>query len=497
MEVIREVRNHPSEIRNKVVYYSSIVVNLVTFGTSIVSVFFLNVYYDTITNERNNNWDPETRKDNPSRLNLCYNLGGFTGMILAFLVCKLNPRVVLNFSRVGVSICCLCLAIPNILVMSITRYLSNAFSFVAQITIIWTVYELYLVRDQSKIMVALSLSIPSFNLLVSLSSKFDPGDAWYWRIILCVLPSVLILTIFVDVFCSKGLNSVTYLLRKKGRQATVEQLQEVFSDGYAEILVEKFDQQLTAEEREKNRLAEEGVSQWAMDLTVYKFSFITLLVVSFLATLGFQLQYVSNGLLIGSKNLSDLSATQRTKTAMFFETILELVSYTIVMKFNLTKKRKRSLLIGQLIASLVLTTSCLGYLFGNLDIVRFGMVCLALSFPFYSPALHVYANDLVPPSLLPWESIFIVLINTAADTALPILFDFEENSYKSIGLKFGFLAIIAFVSLALIYFFMIETESLAREVARIIHEARWNGGRHNKDGFVDLDETAIGETPRD
>ena len=285
MEVKREEKTPPSEIKNKLVYYSSMVANLVTFGTSIISAFFLNVYYDTITNKNNNNWDAETRKNNLSGMSLCYNLGGLTGMILGFFISKANPRVVLNLSRLVISICFLCLAVPNLQVMLVSRYFSNLFSLLAQVTIIWNVYELYLVKHQANIMISFSLIVSLTNLLVSLSSKFDPGDAWYWKKILCILPSLLILSLLADLFCSKQLNSVTYQIRQHGAQKATESLREVFSDDHTEALIQRFEKQLQLEERDRLRLAQKGVSQWAVDLTVYKSSFITLLIVSFLISI--------------------------------------------------------------------------------------------------------------------------------------------------------------------------------------------------------------------
>ena len=495
MELKKKIQNPPKAIRSNLAYYASIVANLATFGSSVVSAFFLNVYYDTITNKNNNNWDAETRKNNLSALSLCYNLGGLSGLLLSFMVYRLNPRLVLNLSRVAISVSYLFLAIPNIYVMLVSRFLANLFSVIAQITIRWTVYELYLDKDQSKVMVALTLSAPASDLLISIRSKFDPGDALYWRLALGILPSLLILSLLLDLFCSRGLNSVTYLLKQKGRQRALEQLKQVFFDEYTEALVEKIDKQIKAEEREKLRLSEKGVSQWGMDLAIYESSFTSLMMVCFLGTFGFQMQYVSNGLIIGSKYLDDFASTRRTKTALFLQTILELICYILVLMLNLAKKRKTSILISIVVAFLVLTSSCVGYLFNNLDIVRLGMIGLAPSFPFFFPAIHLYANDLVPPSLLPWQPVFYYVIDSVADSAMPFLFDFEETTHKSIGIKFGLLAALCLVSLVLINFLMIETEGMTREELRVIHDRRWGSG--SKGGYVELGKNEmIGETPR-
>ena len=252
-------------------------------------MFFLNIYYDTITNEQNNKWDANTRKNYLSKLNLCYNLGGLAGIILGLVISKLNPRLILNVGRFFLAVCCLCLAVPDINTMAISRFFSNLFSVVCEITVIWTVYELYRPRDQAKVMVALSLANPLFNLAISVSSKFDPGNQWYWKQVLTVLPLILVLSIVVDIFCTKRLNSVSYMLREYGRETAVQELTNVFSEDYTEKLVSKFEIQLKNEQKEKKILEEKGFSQWAMDLMVYRSSLINLLIISFLASMGFQI----------------------------------------------------------------------------------------------------------------------------------------------------------------------------------------------------------------
>ena len=497
MEASLQPRTDQPPVRNRFAYNASIIAYLLSYGTTIVPVFFVNIYYDTITNELNNNWDSITRKNNLSKLNLCYNLGGLTGIIVALAVSKLNPRLILNISRFIIAVCCLCLAVPHLTTMAVSRFFSNLFATVSQITIIWTVYELYLVNDQAKIMVAVSLSTPLFNFLLSLSAKLDTGDKWYWKQVLSFMPLGLLLGIVIDIFCTAGLNSVSYMLRRHGPETATEELRKIFSEDHTEELVRKFELQLKNEKKEKEKLEKRGVSQWAMDLMVYKSSMINLLIISFLATTGFQIQYMSNGLLIGSKVLSDTDATQRTKTLLTAETLIEVMIYLAAIVFNLTKKRKSSLMFSLFFGCMVLFTSSLGYLAQNLRIVRFGFLFLAASFPFYSPSVHLYTNDLIPPSLVPLQSICLLSVNTAADTLFPLVFNFENSSYESIGLKFGFLVICGFVSLGLIYWLMIETEGMSRDQVRRRLKNRWKK-KKNEDidlgEFVELKDEEILET---
>ena len=482
------------EIRSKFAYYSSILSNLMSYGTTIVPVFFLNIYYDTITNERNNNWDTNTRKNNLSKINLCYNLGGLVGIFVAFLLTKYNPRVVLNISRFIISACCVSLAVPDITTIMISRFFSNLFAIVSQIAVIWIVYEFYLVRDQAKIMVAIALSIPLNNLLMSVSSKFDSGDKWYWKQVLGYMPLMLMMGIVIDIFCTGSLNSVTYLLRERGRETTVEELSKIFSEEYTENLVKKFEIQLKNEQKDRRKLEERGVSQWAMDSMVYKSSLINLLVISFLGAMGFQIQYMSNGLLIGSKELSDTVATQNTKTAMTAETMVELTSYVVALFFNLTKKRKRTLMLALFFASLVLSCTSIGYLIQDLRIVRLGIALLGVSFAFNLPSIHMYTNDLVPQSLVPIQSVCCVSVNMIADALFPLVFNFENSEYTTIGLKFGFLVLVAVVSLGAMYFLMIETDGMTRDQIRLRLKNRGAGRPEIKfeegNGFVELENSS-------
>ena len=486
MEAAMEPRNDQPELRSKFAYYSSILSNLMSYGTTIVPVFFLNIYYDTITNKRNNNWDIETRKKNLSMLSLSYNLGGLIGIIVAFLVAKLNPRLILNISRFIIAACCICLAVPDITTMLISRFFSNLFAVLCQITLVWTVYEFYRVKDQAKIMVVISLSIPLNNFLMSMSSKLDTGDKWYWNQVLSFMPLTLMMSIIIDIFCTKRLNSVSYLLREHGRETAFQQLNNVFSEEYTEELVQRFEMELQNEKKEKEKLEQKGFSQWSMDLMVYKYPFINLQLITLLALTGFQIQYMGDGLLIGSKVLSDSQATQSTKTAMTLETIAELITYILAIVFSLTQKRKRSLLVCMFFACLILFSSSLGYLIQDLRVVRFGLVLLGVSYGFYFPALHLYTNDLVPASLVPSQVLCIIAMNTVADPLFPLFFDFENSSYESIGLKFAFLTLIGVVSMGVVFCLMIETDGLTRDQVRIQLNNRWGGGKRTENGFVEL-----------
>ena len=478
------------EVKEKTAYYASILTNWVSYGTTIVSSFFLNVYYDTITNENNNDWDPETRKDYLSYLSLFYHLGYLTGILTMFCITKFNPRSVMNWSRVALALSSLFLAIPDIRVMIVSRFVSNFFSALCQITIMWIVYEIYLPRHQSKIMVFIGFSAPSGNFLASFSSKFDTGDAWYWRKILCVMPLALIASTLIDLFATKGLNSVTYQLRVIGKEKTLESVKRVFSEEYSQKLVQKFEKIIQDEIEQKRRLEREGVSQWALDLVVYKHSFINILGVSLLVGLAFQMQYMTNGLIIGSKELAHTIETQKAKTALAAESFLEIASYLSVMILNLIKKRKRSIMTSLFLGSLVLTSSSIGYHIHNLGLVRLGIVALSFSFPFLNPALHLYANDLVPPSLISTQSICQLLVLTIADFVFPRFFDFEQSSYQLIGRKFAILALIGYSSVLITYFWMIETEGLEREQVRSILEKKACCSRKIGvgDGFINFDE---------
>ena len=474
------------EVKSKFTYYISIILNVISYDMTLVPGFFLNIYYDTITNEQNNNWDVEIRKNNLSKLSLFHNLGGLVGILVGLVVSKLNPMVVLNLSRFMLAISVICLAVPDITIMALSRFFTNLFGCLCQVTVIWTAYELYRSEDQAKIMVALSLAVPIFNFSISLSSKFDPGNEWYWRQVLAIIPFTLVLSVFIDLFCIKRLNSVSYLLREHGRETAFQQLNNVFSEEYTEELVQRFEMELQNEKKEKEKLEQKGFSQWSMDLMVYKYPFINLQLITLLALTGFQIQYMGDGLLIGSKVLSDSQATQSTKTAMTLETIAELITYILAIVFSLTQKRKRSLLVCMFFACLILFSSSLGYLIQDLRVVRFGLVLLGVSYGFYFPALHLYTNDLVPASLVPSQVLCIIAMNTVADPLFPLFFDFENSSYESIGLKFAFLTLIGVVSMGVVFCLMIETDGLTRDQVRIQLNNRWGGGKRTENGFVEL-----------
>ena len=184
---------------------------------------------------------------------------------------------------------------------------------------------------------------------------------------------------------------------------------------------------------------------------------------------------MSNGLLIGSKELNDTTATQSTKSALSYETISELIAYIVALSFTLTKKRKRSLLVCMSFASLVLFSSSLGYLMQDLRIVRFGMVLLGPSFGFYFPSVHMYTNDLIPASLVPIQLFCVLFVSTIADPLFPLLFNFENSSYGSIGLKFAFLTLVCLISMGLVFVLMIETDGMTRDQVRNLLRGRWGG----------------------
>ena len=400
-----------------------------------------------------------------SYFSLFNNLGGITGNMTAYFVAKYNPKLVINLSRVGLAISFLCLTVQNAMVLLLGRYLNGVFTMVLMNTSVWVAYEIFLESHQPKVMIAYHLSISAHLIITTFTSNFDPRDAFYWRVVVWAIASSQFLLIFLEMIFVKNINLITYLLQKLGYDGALEVARTVYSEELAVDKVHRISECLKYEEEKKEqqrRLGQSTFEVWLQDLFLYKKSVLNLILVSLCALSSLQLQYVSFGLLIGSKNLDNVSATSKTKFMMTVVEVLEFTGYIVMLNFKFAESRKRSLMTAQFLGTLSVTVIAFGYLFKDLKIVRAGMLFIGLSFPLYFPSLHLYTNDLVPPNLVPFHFVTISFWSITVDFFFPKIFEFEESSFESIGFKFACCALVGYACTTLLGCFMLETRGMNR-----------------------------------
>ena len=452
----------PTEkVKNKFSYYLTLAGMVITFGIHTIPGYFVNVFYDSITNPRNNNWNAETRKTNLSYISTATNVGGLVGGIAFYFISKFNPRIVVSISRIMVLIGSIFFALENIYLILIGRLFIGFASSVGQNSLIWVAREICVEGHADIVMIAYHLSVSFCFFTLSFFSNFDNGGPLYWRSFLLGFAVILVIVTILDLLFIKDLNSLTFLIRKFGLQKSLKKVNGLYSREVARAKIEEANDTLDYQRRQREEQMRRGVAQWRTDLVTYKKSALNLICVTLLGMTGLQLQYMSFGSLIGSKDLTNHAAVAQVKLVLTFTEVIESLGYIVVIYFGFIRLRKRGLLVAHFFGCLVVLSSAVGYLSHNLVIARFGILLNGFAFPTFQPSFNLYSSEIVPASLVFITSFCSTIFGIIMEFLFPRVMDIEQSPYHTVGIKFLVLAAIGFSSHIALRFVMIETSGLS------------------------------------
>ena len=458
------------KVKNKFSYYLTLAGMVITFGIHTVPSYFLNVFYDSITNPRNNNWNAETRKTNLSYISTATNVGGLVGGIAFYFISKYNPRTVIHISRVLALIGSVGFTLQNIYLMLIGRFIIGFAASIGQNSLIWVAREICVEGHADIVMIAYHLSVSSCFFTLGFASNFDKGGPLYWRAILLGFALILMILLFLDLLLVKDLNSITYMIRRFGLEESSKKVEGLYSVEVARAKIEEASDTLDYQRRQREEQMRRGVAQWRTDLVTYKKSALNLICVTLLGLTGLQLQYMSFGSLIGSKNLNNHAAVAQVKLVLTFTEVIESIGYMVVIYFGFIRLRKRGLLVAHFFGCMVVLSSAVGYLSHNLLIARFGILLNGLAFPTFQPSFNLYTSEIVPASLVFINSFCSTIFGIIMEFLFPRVMDIEQSPYHTVGIKFLVLAAIGFSSNIALRFVMIETSGLSPLQAKALIE---------------------------
>lgn len=127
-----------------------------------------------------------------------------------------------------------------------------------------------------------------------------------------------------------------------------------------------------------------------------------------------------------------------------------------------------------------------GYFLRNLGIARLGNIFKALGQPFILVTMMIYLLETCPES---FTNLFILMVRSEAlivSGIFPLIFNFENSSFESIGVKFLGLIFLCVVGNIVLRWVMVET--LGKSKIEIYGILRGNENEENKEDMPLLDE---------
>ena len=211
-----------------------------SYFPTIANVTILNVFFGTMINSDNLDWDLKTRSKNQSFLTSVYFIGSFAGIICSSFVVNANPKKLLSILRVS----SLITAIPFVFtsnenIMAVSRILTGLLNEILHVTILWVVYDVALTRHRVLLMSTFFMSVEASSVVISFLGSLDDRGAVFWRIAY-LMPGVLscVLTL-VDLCFVRNLNSPLFILKAFGSRKALEQLEPVYGKKAARDILKR------------------------------------------------------------------------------------------------------------------------------------------------------------------------------------------------------------------------------------------------------------------
>ena len=250
------VTKNPQILRSKFKYYTAIIERVLTFFAIVTHSYILNLFYDSITNERNKNWSASERQTNIAALTSIYYLGTVIGALISPLIVDIHFKYMYN----GLKLVALFSVIPflygGFFLMMVSRFLVGLFDEAIHVTLQWSLYQIALPRHREAAMNSLFVGTGICYIVYTLASIYDNGGVYYWRMVFLTPAVLLLLTTFVDVFLTGNLNSVNWLIKNVSRVDTVESLMEYYDRDTSEALFKEYAQKMKIRVIEEAELLE-------------------------------------------------------------------------------------------------------------------------------------------------------------------------------------------------------------------------------------------------
>ena len=486
-------------LSNKSIYYMGLVERCITYAALQPPFMALTMFFNTISNEKNNNWSKEKREDYNALLTAIFYISCGLGAFIQGSFVDFNTKHVYNISKLLLALTAIPFVFGDIYVMEFSRFLQGMFGEICHVIVMWTSYQIALPRHREVFISSFYVCNLGITVLYSFLSLYDDGGTVYWRLMFLAPSAILVATIVLDYTVCKNINTFTYYLRNFGVDRTVEIVSTYYDDTTARYLTNRFNNlfELQGEKRtlegvEGERLElqasqnagergdntgndyQNGDQQKKIDywrgprkfiqaVKDFKVETFHVFIIAACAMLSMLESFGQFAVLYGAKDLRDLEAVKLTKEYVFWSYFLGTAVALAIAVFKLNTRRKLAMLVSHGIVVTCFLSVNLAYFLEDLRIARVAILpAEGLHAGIYA-TLYIYGNDVCPPEVVAIVGLTKRVTAGLLGYVIPKVVHFETLHFQGLARRMLWFSAIAIGSHIALWLVMIETHSVSKE----------------------------------
>ena len=522
-------------LSNKFIYYMGLAERCITYCALQPPFTALSLFFNTISNENNNNWSKLRREDYNANLTSIFYIACELGAFVQGSFVDFNTKHVYNISKLLLALTTIPFVFGDIRLMEISRFLQGLFGEVSHVIVMWTAYEIALPRHREMFIRIFYVCNFAFGIFFNYLSLYDDGGRVFWRAMFLLPSAMMVGTILLDYTVCRNINTFTFYLRNYGVDKTIEIVSTYYDDTTARHLTNKFN---TLFEVQGNERSFEGINQDRLELqgsqnpnseargdlssprkiliTVpttarsepkkvdycrgprkfieaisnFKVETFHVFVIAACAMLSMLESFSQFGVLYGSKDLRDLEAVELSKKYVFWSSVIGMVAALAITVFKLNERRKLAMMISHGTVVCCFLAVNLSYFLEDLRLARIAILPTGgLVAAIYS-TLYIYGNDVCPPEVVAIVGLTKRVVAGVLGYVIPKVVRFETLGFRGVARRMLFFSFIAIFSHFGLWFLMIETNSVPKEK---IYRIMRGKGRFGDDEIISREEFVLTE----
>lgn len=449
-------KKQEEKISNRYLYISSLITKLLLTAITVSINFNLSLFYDTISNKENKNWDTVKRKKYLSYLTSSIYIGRVLGALFSTFLLNFSTKKVINFSGILHAFSYIFMVYGDFNSILFGRFLGGFSYEVIHIVTLWWIYEVSLPSQRGYFYSGLFFFIGTANIINNSMAKFDDNGPFFWKKFYFSIAILSFATSLFDLIFVPYVDSFTYFFRNFETEEVSSMLNRYYDKETSKYLISIYKPRV----EEGIKIREEGlISQ----IIKQKEQVLHILLMSIFTACSMVETFHQFGLMFLAKNLDSKERTSKAKTFILYSGFSFVLGGLINTVFNLANKRKSLYLASFSFSLFSFFLINFSYFLEDLELANWAIILGGYATPGVYSAFYYYSNDVLPPSLIFLCTFLFKSCVAVHGYLIPFLFDFEVKSFNYIAnrmLVFSFLGVIS-------YFFavrrMIESDKYERE----------------------------------
>lgn len=451
---MKELKNQ--KIKNYFLYFFGVVNKMTLITITISTMYNLNVFFDTISNERNKNWSKDLREKYLSWLTSTSYFSSVFGTIFSTFLVRFNTKTVLSVAGIVNGLSYGFLIFGGIELMIVGRAIAG-FSFeVTHIVGLWSIYEIALPKHKGYFYTVLFAFFGICYGLNNWAATYDPGDDIFWKKCYAMVPVLAIILITFDTLFVPHINTFSYLIRNFSEEEVLERVSHYYEEETAKELVAYYKEKVDREVK----MREKGIFK---QIILNRKRIMHIVLIGMCVILSMAESLFQFGILYLSKNLEDKPEVEEAKKFINFSSIFYILGGTIETILNTGRRRKRLLVRNHILSLLTFALITFSYFKKDLMIARYAMFLGMLASGGLFGSYFYYSNDVLPPTLVFICTAALRFTSTVQALIIPEFVDFEKSDFNNISLRMCVFLAIGVCSLMWIMYSMKSTELPSKE----------------------------------